>query len=83
MRKKKTIEKNNDTNKVSDVQIIKIILFYVGEILYSLKPAINNILNKEEMDMYHTFKDVGDLFDKLSDKCEEAGYVNSLENLKN
>ncbi len=83
MRKKNTIEKNNDMKKRDDIDIINIILFYVREILYSLKPAIDNILNKEEIDMYRTFQDVGDLFDKLSNKCEEAGYINSLENLEN
>lgn len=82
MRKKKIIEKNNDMNNISDVKVIKIILFYVGEILYSLKPAIDNILNKEEIDVYRTFKDVGEMFDKLSDKCEELGYSSSLESLK-
>jgi len=83
MRKKKTIENNNDMKNRNDIEIIKIILFNVGEILYSLKPAINNILNKEEIDLYHTFKEVGDTFDKISDKCEEVGYMNSLDNLEN
>ena len=59
-------------NKVNDIDIIKMILFYVGKILYSLKPAIDNILNKEEIDMYNTFKDMQVLFNNLSDKCEEA-----------
>ncbi len=82
MRKKKTIEKNNDMKNRNDIEIIKIILFYVGEILYSLKPAIDNILNKEEIDMYRTFIDVKNMFNKLSDKCEELGYLSSLESLK-
>ena len=83
MRKKQTIEKNNDMKNRNDIEIINIILFYVREILYSLKPAIDNILNKEEIDLYRTFKEVGDMFDKISDKCEEASYSNSLENLEN